>query len=103
MKQCRKLVSTILAIAMVFSLFAGNGMDKKQDTMLADVFEVMDVICDACFVEPTYNQLKEIGIELTDEQYMAVFNYTQRGIKALEPFRTEHKNSESPRASKEIQ
>lgn len=69
------------------SLFMGKGMDSNNEGALKEVLSIVDILCDAAFVEPTYPQLKEAGVELTDEQYMAVFNYTQQGVKALEPFR----------------
>lgn len=69
------------------SLFMGKGMDSNNEGALKEVLSIVDILCDAAFVEPTYSQLKEAGVELTDEQYMAVFNYTQQGVKALEPFR----------------
>lgn len=62
-------------------LSSGSGMQQ--------MFEVMDTICEASFVEPTYQQLKDSGIELTDEQLLAVFNYSQKGVQALESFRKE--------------
>ena len=71
------------------SLFMGKGMDSNNEGALKEVLSIVDILCDAAFVEPTYSQLKEAGVELTDEQYMAVFNYTQQGVKALEPFRGE--------------
>ena len=40
-----------------------------------------------------YNNVAELVGELTDEQYMAVFNYTQRGVDALAPFRREPANT----------
>lgn len=69
------------------SLFVGGKIETKDPSALSDVFGVMDVICEASFLEPSWNQLQEIGLELTDEQYMAVFNYSQQGIKALDSFR----------------
>jgi hypothetical protein len=57
-----------------------------EDTM-TELFDVIDVICEASFVEPKYNELKEAGIELTDDQYMFIFNYTQNGVQALNSFR----------------
>lgn len=69
------------------SLFMGEGIDSNNEGALKEVLSIVDILCDAAFVEPTYSQLKEAGVELTDEQYMAVFNYTQRGVKSLEPFR----------------
>ena len=71
------------------TLFINGTMDEKNKGAMSDVMEILDVICDACFVEPTYKQIKDAGVELTDEQYMFIFNYTQQGIKALQPFRGE--------------
>lgn len=69
-------------------LFNGKGMDEKQESAMPDILSILDALCEATFVEPDYRQMKEAGIELTDEQLMAVFSYTQQGIKALEPFRS---------------
>jgi hypothetical protein len=70
-------------------LFSG-GVDKeldRDDEFMKDMFDLIDVLAGAVFVEPSWTELKNAGIELTDEQYMFVFNYTQEGVKALEPFR----------------
>lgn len=64
---------------------ARKGMEDEN--MMDELFSVIEVICEASFVEPTYNELKENGIELTDDQLMAVFTYTQNGVKSLENFR----------------
>ena len=58
---------------------------------MSNLFGVLDAICDACFVEPTYQQLKDNNIQLTDDQLMFVFNYTQRGVTALGSFRSQLK------------
>lgn len=83
-----KIPNSLLVVAN--NLFMGkiDTVISEDDSTLNDLFRVLDIICEACFVEPTYKSIKEAGIELTDEQYMAVFNYTQQGVKALEPFRT---------------
>lgn len=44
-------------------------------------------IASAALVKPTFAELEERGIELTDEQLIAIFQYTQAGAKALERFR----------------
>lgn len=71
------------------SLFMGEGVKPDNEDVMKEIFSIVDILCNAAFVEPTYSQLKEAGVELTDEQYMAVFQYTQKGLKALEPFRGE--------------
>ena len=70
-------------------LFSG-GVDKeldRDDEFMKDMFDLIDVLAGAVFVEPSWSELKQAGIELTDEQYMFIFNYTQEGVKSLEPFR----------------
>lgn len=72
-------------------LFDGK-LTKKQSVdqdLLVQLYDVIDILCDASFVEPTFAELKENGIELTDEQMVAVFNYTQKGVRAISPFRSE--------------
>lgn len=71
------------------SLFIKGGVDAANESVMQDVLSVVDVLCEAAFVEPTYKQIQDAGVELTDEQYMFIFNYTQQGIKALQPFRGE--------------
>lgn len=62
--------------------------NTEDDEMMDELFGILDVICEEAFVEPTMKDLKDNGIELTDEQYMAVFTYTQQGVKSLENFRS---------------
>lgn len=71
------------------SLFVGKTDEEvdMDDEFLKDLLGVIDVLAEATFVEPKWEDIKAKGIELTDEQYMFIFNYTQRGINALEPFR----------------
>lgn len=53
---------------------------------LSKMCDLLEVICEAAFVEPTYKQIKEAGIELTDSQLLAVFEYTQNGVENLKSF-----------------
>nr|DAP26707.1 MAG TPA: hypothetical protein [Caudoviricetes sp.] len=70
------------------NLFVDGKLDTKSDPeALKNVFDLFDVICEACFVEPTYKDIQDAGITLTDEQYMFIFEYSQAGVKALKPFR----------------
>lgn len=84
-------------------LFNGKGVDDNNPKAMGQAFEVFDALCEAAFMEPTYKEIKEAGVELTDEQYMAIFNYTQRGIRALEPFRAKPINTGSARSGAEVQ
>lgn len=72
-------------------LFLGNTKTNNED-LLSEIFDVLDVVCEACFIEPTYKEIQDAGVELTDEQYMFIFNYTQTGVKALDSFRGQSAN-----------
>lgn len=85
-------------------LFAGKGIDDQDTSAMADVWGVLDAMCEATFVEPSYEEIKAAGITLTDQQMLAVFNYAQEGTRALEPFRTksqsESNSSNAPKVQK---
>ena len=71
-------------------LFIQSGsLDTEENSMMQEIYDVIDLIASETFVEPTYDEIKSTGIELTDEQMMFIFNYSQQGVKALESFRTE--------------
>lgn len=71
-------------------LFVQSGsLDTEENGMMQEIYDVIDLIARETFVEPTYEEIKSTGIELTDEQMMFIFNYSQQGVKALESFRTE--------------
>jgi len=69
------------------SLFFSSRVDDKDERVMTDIFSVLDALCEASFVEPTYKEIQEAGVELTDDQMMFIFNYTQQGVKALDSFR----------------
>lgn len=71
-------------------LFTGDdrrGIDANDPSMLKDMYDICRSMAEASLIEPTLQQIEGVGLELTDEQLMAIFNYTQAGIKALENFR----------------
>lgn len=71
-------------------LFVQSGsLDTEENSMMQEIYDVIGLIASETFVEPTYDEIKSTGIELTDEQMMFIFNYSQQGVKALESFRTE--------------
>lgn len=65
-----------------------SGLDEEDDNMLKEALGVLEVFAEASLVSPTYKQIKEIGLELTDEQLSFIFSYGQAGVRALESFRT---------------
>lgn len=82
-----KIPNTLMLSANELFSRGGSGLDGDNQSMLADIYSITEIICEAALVEPTYQQIKDAGLELSDDQLMAIFNYTQNGIKALESFR----------------
>ena len=70
------------------SLFFSGVKESTLDMdSLSNMFELMEVVASACFIEPSWEEIQESGVQLTDEQLMAVYQYSQKGINALKPFR----------------
>lgn len=73
------------------AIFNGNQaqFQAKGGENFKKAHEVLERMVKAAMLEPTYDAMKAAGVTLTDEQLLAIFNYTQQGIRALLPFRTE--------------
>lgn len=82
-----KIPNTLLNAAG--ELFSKGGVNSANENMLGDMYDICEIICEASLVQPTFQQIKEAGMALSDDQVMAIFNYTQVGVKALESFRKE--------------
>ena len=88
-----KIPNALLSAAN--ELFTGK-QDKSDPVDLSEIMGVLEVICESALMEPTYKEVVDAGLTLTDEQYTAIFNFSQRGIKALEPFRQKSEEHKSP-------
>ena len=84
-----KIPNALLTSANKMFTSGPASLDSSNEGMMEEIFKIMDVICDAAFVEPTYSEIREAGIELTDDQIMFIFGYTQNGVRQLSSFRTE--------------
>lgn len=82
-----KIPNKLLSSANSLFTKGGSGVDSDNDNMLSDIYSITEIMCEAALIEPTYQQIKDAGIELSDDQLMAIFNYTQTGVKALDSFR----------------
>lgn len=71
----------------------GRGVDQEDPVQMKELTEILHIFCETSFIQPTYSQIKEAGLTLTDEQLMFVFNYVQAGTKALEKFRRKQESS----------
>lgn len=85
-----KIPNSLLATA---NRMFDSSLDTKSENMLKDFYMVMETILEAAFVEPTYQEIKDAGVQLSDDQMIFVFNYTQQGVRALDQFRPNGKNT----------
>lgn len=95
--------NNLLNIAM--DIFKDNKTKEVVDKALNNPkdFQVLTnllvVLAEACLVKPSYKQLKDLGIELNENQLSAILTYSQGGLKALETFRIKQTNTENIESS----
>lgn len=82
-----KIPNTLLKSASQLFAGGGSGLDVEDDSMLGELYDICKIICESALMEPTMRQIEDAGMSLSDDQLMAIFNYTQTGVKALESFR----------------
>lgn len=82
-----KIPNSLLSTASQLFSKGGSGVDTDNENMLSDVYGICEVLCEAALVQPTLSEIKAAGLELSDDQLMAIFNYTQVGVEALKSFR----------------
>ena len=85
-----KIPNSLLATA---NRMFDSSLDTKNENMLKEFYTVIETILEAAFVEPTYQEIKDAGVQLSDDQMIFVFNYTQQGVRVLDQFRPNGKNT----------
>ena len=84
-----RIPNTLLNAAGDLFTKGGGGMDSDNENMLKDMYDIVSIICESALIQPSLADIKNAGLELSDNQMMAIFNYTQTGVKGLESFREE--------------
>ena len=74
-----------------YILFNGSNNPKDQ-VNLKEANDLYRIIAKAAMVNPTYEQLEEIGLELTDMQLLEIFSFTQIGVQGLISFRAKQED-----------
>jgi len=93
-----KIPNSMLGSAQkVFSKGVSGDVDIKE------VYSIARIIAEESLAEPTVEQIEEAGLELTDEQLMAIISYTQAGAKGLERFRPKQADSEDTESKQDVQ
>ncbi len=84
-----KIPNTLLTTAGELFSKGGSGLDADNANMLGDMYDIMHIICESALIQPSMQEIETAGLQLSDDQMMAIFNYSQAGVKALESFRQE--------------
>jgi len=68
-------------------LFSGGqkAIDTDNSEMLSDMHDILKIVCTSALISPTMAEIESVELTLSDDQMMALFSYTQTGIKALTP------------------
>lgn len=82
-----KIPNSLLSSANTMFTKGAGQMDTDDEDMLKDMYDIAVVMTKASLIEPTFDQIERAGLELTDEQLMAIFSFSQSGNRALESFR----------------
>lgn len=84
-----KIPNALLTAAGDLFAKGGKGLDADDENMLSNMCNIMEVIATSALLQPTMEEIKSVGLELSDDQLMAIFNYTQTGVESLKSFRQE--------------
>lgn len=80
---------------------------KQENQITLDTLkentELMEIIAKDTLLEPTYQQIEEVGLKLTEQQLLSIFNFSQAGVTELETFRAEQEDNASSEHGKGIQ
>ena len=80
MELCLNETIPNVLLAEAQQLFEG---DLRKGNLLK-YHDIMRKVAEVALVEPKYSEVKDM---LTDEQLVIIFDYTQKGVVALLPFR----------------
>lgn len=72
------------------SIFTSNektGLKVESTDQLVEYISIFEIMAEASLIEPSFKDINESGMSLNDKQLMAIFNYSQQGVKALDSFR----------------
>ena len=83
--------SLVKTATNLFNGSSNNSKDNDEDLM-PQILQIIEIMAEATFVEPKWSDIKEAGIELTDEQLIFIFNYTQNGVQQVMPFSEDTKS-----------
>lgn len=82
-------------LSAAYKIFFSKSTTNDKDMNLKTVADIYKCVARASLIEPTYEQLEEAGIELTDTQLIEIWQFNQFGVAALEKFRKQYTDIEN--------
>ena len=73
-----------IATQMVSGKTGNKGKKEKEEDKLKEAALMMELYCEACLVEPSYAEFKDI---MTDQQSDAIFRFAMGEVNTLDTFR----------------
>lgn len=96
MMRTKKIPNDLLnAATTLFSNSKTKSNVVSNSEAVNNMLDTVDTLAKECLVNPTLDDIKDSGLDLTDEQKMFLFEYIQSGVKSLKPFREKQGHIES--------
>ncbi len=80
-----KIPNALMGVAQ--QMARGKAVPEQAD--ITQIAQMMELFCQVCMVEPTYDELKDI---ITDDQLLAIFSWATGDVQQLSTFRTVQEN-----------
>ena len=89
-------------IAAAQKLYEGLNKSRVSATF-EETAKVMRLVVEEALAEPTMEQLKAAGLDLTEEQADQIYLYAIKGAKVLEAFRSQSANRQPDPSGDDVQ
>lgn len=87
-------------ISITTDMIVGRSSRKKEEPQIKDVASMMELYCQACLVEPSYDEFKDI---MTDTQMNYIFNWAMGRVNQLDNFRKDKEDGTSDNTSEQVE
>lgn len=77
------------------TIHSADGMKNSAD--------LLRIYAQAALVEPTYEELEKAGVQFTDGQLTAIYNYVMTGVDQVKRFREIKANYTNPESGAQVQ
>ena len=100
MIRAGKIPNPLIAAAQ--KLYEGLNKSRVSATF-EETAKVMRLVVEEALAEPTMEQLKAAGLDLTEEQADQIYLYAIKGAKVLEAFRSQPANRQPDPSGDDVQ